>query len=486
MAKIRRVEFIGSNIIRKKRVAAYARVSMQTELLLHSLSAQVSALSGEIQENPEWEFAGVFVDVGISGRSIDNRTEFLKMIQECENGKIDMVLVKSISRFARDIVDFLTVIRKLNGLGVDVYFEREKIHTISSEGEIVLTLMAAFAQAESENISQNIKWTIRKLFEEGEANCHHAPYGYRWDGEMYRIVPEQGEIVKRIYASYLAGDSAYKIANELAAEGIVGNKNIPLDESTIKDILTSESYMGTQILQKNYMITPTQRRRNKGQLPRYAVDGMFEPLVSPEDFAKAVEIRKARAEAAPNRNPPNNIFTGIVKCGTCGRSVSRRMAKGIPMLVCNGKERCLGCDMVRVKESDLLEACGDRSLVQSITIYDAYFLITLKNGQTRKVTRSYGGHRKKCAFSSRVLCGNCGGTYHRASWNRRKVWICPKTKAVCSSSNLPDDELRKAAKSILGEHYEQEFVSRIRSVVVFVDRLEFTYKNGEIIKWQRR
>ena len=201
---------------------------------MHSLSAQVSCYSSLIQKNPEWEYAGVYADEGITGTSTVHRDEFNRLVADCEAGKIDMVLVKSISRFARDTVDCLNTTRYLKELGIAVYFEREKINSLAEDGELMLTLLASFAQEESRSISENIKWATRKRFEKGIPNGHKAPYGYEWDGEVFRIIPEQGEVVKEIYIRYLAGESAYIIAKTLAERGVtgqMGNLTVKLSHS---------------------------------------------------------------------------------------------------------------------------------------------------------------------------------------------------------------------------------------------------------------
>ena len=220
MPKISKITTQMPMLVRRKRVAAYARVSMETEQLLHSLSAQVSYYNALIQKNPNWEYAGVYVDEGITGTSTKHREDFKRLIADCKARKIDMILVKSISRFARDTVDTLKTTRFLKTLGIDVYFERENIHSMSEDGEFLLTLLASYAQEESRSISENIKWATRKKFEAGISNGHKAPYGYSWDGEMYRIIPAQGEVVKEIYRRYLTGESAYGIAKILADRGI--------------------------------------------------------------------------------------------------------------------------------------------------------------------------------------------------------------------------------------------------------------------------
>ena len=200
MPKIIKIMPKKAELKQRLRVAAYARVSTDEKDQQHSFSAQISYYNNLIQKNHEWEFAGIYADLGISGTSTRNREEFHRLLTDCELGKIDMVIVKSISRFARDTVDTLKTVRHLKDLGIAVYFERERINSLSADGELLLSLLASFAQEESRSISENIKWAVRKKFEQGIPNGHKAPYGYRWDValEMFRIIPEQGRFVKEI------------------------------------------------------------------------------------------------------------------------------------------------------------------------------------------------------------------------------------------------------------------------------------------------
>ena len=181
-----------------------------------------------------------------------------------------------------------------------------------------MTLLASFAQEESRSIGDNIRWGVRRRFADGISNEHKPPYGYTWDGEMFRIVPVEGEIVKEIFRRYFAGESAYAIAKSLAGRGITGRQGRPIEQTTVKDILSNISYTGTMALQKNYISEGHIHKRNKGELPIYMVDGMFEPLVSRDDFDKTEEIRKQRAEQSCNRNPVLMPFSGMVRCGCCG------------------------------------------------------------------------------------------------------------------------------------------------------------------------
>lgn len=502
MAKIRRIEPILPIIKTRKKVAAYARVSMETELLHHSLSAQVSHYSTLIQSNPEWEYAGVYADEGITGTSTKKRDEFNRLMGDCDAGKIDLVLVKSVSRFARDTVDTLNATRHLKDLEIDVFFEREGIHSMSKEGELLLTLLAAFAQAESQSISENVKWGIRKRFKLGIPNGNKAPYGYRWNGDGFSIIPEQGTVVKEIYRRYLAGESAYSIAKRLANKGIKGQSGVPMDDSTIKNILSSNSYTGTMILQKNFFTEGHKRKKNRGELPMYAVEEMFEPLVSEADFEQAKQIMKERAESMPNRNPELTAFSGRVRCANCGCSISRRTSKYGKKWVCNTKERKGKgiCDFRDIYETELENAASKaltldgfdadavRSRVELILIDNAYIIFRLKNGTVKSVLREY--KKGYSGFSSRLFCGCCGGMLEADNWNmgpagqkkKYKVWVCRE----CSAKREFDSTFRMAAQALFHEEKcDGLFAQHIEKAINYDDRIDFYYKEGKVISWQK-
>lgn len=236
---IRRIEAQIPITTRKKRVAAYARVSLDTERLENSLSAQISYYSAFIQRNPSWEYAGVFADNGISGTSTD-RTEFQRLMAECEAGHIDIILTKSISRFARNTLDTLTAVRRLRELGIEVQFEKEHIHTLSDKGELLLTLLASFAQEESRSISENVKWGVRKRMKKGIPNGRFRILGYRWQGDKLVIVPEEAAVVRRIYQDFLDGKSRLETERALNDEGIRTINRCRFQDSSLKVILTKE------------------------------------------------------------------------------------------------------------------------------------------------------------------------------------------------------------------------------------------------------
>lgn len=221
MAKsIMRIDAKKPDLLQRKRVAAYARVSMDTERLMHSLSVQVSYYSELIQNTPGWEYAGVYADEGISGTKMDSRPEFIRMLADCEAGKIDIILTKSLSRFARNTVDTLNVVRRLKELGIEVRFEKERINSLEDEGELLITIMASFAQEEVRSLSENVKWGLRKRFEQGVPNGRFHVYGYRWEGDHLVIQPDEATIVRRIFQNFLQGKSRLETEREFAAEGI--------------------------------------------------------------------------------------------------------------------------------------------------------------------------------------------------------------------------------------------------------------------------
>ena len=241
MRKINKIEPLMPTLPSRKKVAAYARVSLETARLQHSLSAQVSYYSELIQSNPEWEYAGVYADDGITGTK-STRAEFQRMLQDCEDGKIDIILTKSISRFARNTVDLLETVRHLKELGIEVRFEKERINSLSGDGEVMLTLLASFAQEEIISLSNNVKWGTRKSMEQGIPNGHFRVFGYRREGDQLVIVPEEAAIVRRIFQNFLDGKSRLETEREFAAEGITTREGKRWVDSNIKVV----AFCGTQ------------------------------------------------------------------------------------------------------------------------------------------------------------------------------------------------------------------------------------------------
>ena len=255
------------NIPKLTRVAAYARVSSGKDAMLHSLSAQISYYSDMIQRHPGWQYAGVYADEAITGTK-DTRNGFLRLLASCRAGDVDMVITKSISRFARNTVTLLGTVRDLKALGVDVYFEEQNIHTMSSDGELMLTILASYAQEESRSASENQKWRIRKNFEAGMPWVGNM-LGYRLQNGEYRIIPEEAAVVKRIYSDYLSGMGYAAICKALNEDGITTKDGYPWKTGTLMKVLRNYCYTGNLLLQKKYRENHITKRTmdNHGEKP---------------------------------------------------------------------------------------------------------------------------------------------------------------------------------------------------------------------------
>ena len=315
----------------RKRVAAYARVSMETERLHHSLSAQVSYYSKLIQSNPEWEYVGVYADDGITGTKASKREEFQRMLNDCEAGKIDIILTKSISRFARNTVALLETVRHLKKLGIEVRFEKENINSLSGDGEVMMTLLASFAQEEIISLSNNVKWGVRKRMEQGIPNGHFRIFGYRWEGDQLVIKPDEAAIVRRIFQNFLDGKSRLETEREFEAEGITTANGCRWVDSNIKVVLTNITYTGSLLLQKEFIEDPITKRRkkNRGELPQYYVEDTHEAIIDMETFQYVQEEMARRKELGAFANKSLNItcFTSKLKCSKCGCSYVRNQRK---------------------------------------------------------------------------------------------------------------------------------------------------------------
>ena len=323
---------------RQLRVAAYCRVSTDDEEQLTSYEAQKNYYTDKIMTNKEWTMAGIFADEGITGTSARKRPEFLRMIRQCKQGKIDIVLTKSISRFARNTVDCLNYVRALKELGIAVIFEKENMNTLEIDSEILITMLGAFAQSESESISANVRWGKRRAMKEGKAiiNYKHL-YGYRKgaDGRP-EIIPEQAEIVRKIYDLFLCGTPIRGILEYLNANSIPNiSGGSQWAKNTVNSILTNEKYCGDVLLQKTYIDDCINKKvkKNTGQLPMYLVQNHHEGIISRETFdaAQAELARRSAGKSPSKKNAPTGrgrysskyALSDRLYCGECGTRYQR-------------------------------------------------------------------------------------------------------------------------------------------------------------------
>ena len=366
--------------ISKKRVAAYCRVSLESERMNHSLSAQVSYYSSLIQSNPLWEYKGVYSDEGISGTSVE-RKGLQSLLKECRKGKIDIILTKSISRLARNTTELLKITRELKDRNIEIRFEKENISTLSSDGELMLTLLASFAAEEALSVSQNTRWAISKRFEKGLESGSPVAFGYkRNENGEYTIDKKKAKVVRNIFMDYLDGLSPHRIAEKYS-----------LSYSTIWQMLRNEKYKGDILLQKTYStfdITHKShtRKRNTGEKPRYYVKNSHPAIVSPAVFDTVQEMIKQKIVEGKvyKRNP----FTSIITCSCCGRKYRRRKTdgkNGKHYWKCTSKIECKSCDSKNIDEEFLIALFKkyNREII-SIKTDGREFDITLKGGKHEK------------------------------------------------------------------------------------------------------
>ena len=310
------------SVSKKRRVAGYARVSTDLEDQRSSYAAQCDYYTSYIRGRADWEFVGLYSDEGVSATSTRRREGFNQMVEDALAGKIDLIVTKSVSRFARNTVDSLSTIRKLKEKGCECYFEKENIWTFDAKGELLLTIMSSLAQEESRSISENCTWGVRKRFADGKASVPFGRFlGYDRgaDGSLV-INQEQAGTVRRIYGMFLQGHSPYRIAKMLTEEGIPtpGGRKV-WGGAVVESILTNEKYKGDALLQKVYTVDFLSKKKqvNRGQVPQYYVEGSHPAIIEPSVFDGVQKLMKAR-RPGKNRKSSVGIFSGKIKCGDCG------------------------------------------------------------------------------------------------------------------------------------------------------------------------
>ena len=386
MRIVTQTRFPKMNIPKLKRVAAYARVSSGKDAMLHSLSAQVSYYSELIQNHSGWQYVGVYADEALTGTK-ENRENFQRLLADCRDGKVDLIITKSISRFARNTVTLLKTVRELKTLGVDVFFEEQGIHSLSADGELMLTILASYAQEESRSASENIKWRVRHGFENGRT-WNATVLGYRFDGGSYIVLEEEAETVRLIFDSYLQGQGTTAIANMLNAQNRPSRFGNAWGQTAVMKVLRNYTYTGNLLLQTTFSENHLTKRKqqNNGELPMYHIRDAHEAIIPLEQFnAVQEEIKRRSAEFyKPHKNKGQYAFSGMVECGCCGKHYRRKTTTGGQVWICptfNAKGKT-ACPSKQIPESVLeaivdevggigkitaLQACNDNTLVLTLT-----------------------------------------------------------------------------------------------------------------------
>lgn len=315
---------------KKLRVCAYARVSTNSKEQADSYAAQVAYYSELIEENPMWEFAGIFADEALTGTKVKGRTEFQQMIQECEDGNIDLIITKSFTRFARNTVECIQTIRKLKEISVGIYFEKENLNTLTEKSELMIAILSSIAQGESEDFSGNNRWATVHRFETGTYIIGTPAYGYcnDEDGNL-TINPKEAEVVRWIFESYLNGAGTSWIAKKLNEEGVPTKRTAKhWQESVIKEILKNPVYEGDILHQKTFTEStfPFEQKVNKGEVAQYLIEDNHPPIITREEAQAVRDIIKYRTDILNNTGNGTNryIFSGRIICGECGNHFRRQ------------------------------------------------------------------------------------------------------------------------------------------------------------------
>ena len=389
------------SMVKKVKVAAYARVSTEKEEQEDSFERQVEYYTVKIKSNPEWDFVEVYADPGITGTRAEKRPNFMRMFEDCRDGKIDKILVKSISRFARNTVDALNYIRELKDMSVSVCFENENIDTLTPGGEVLITILAAMAEQESRTMSTNIKWSYQKKFQNGEVTLNtKMMLGYKKTGTdedghtIYEIEESEAAIVRRIFREYIAGVTATRICRGLEADGILTKTGkIKWQTSVIRSILSNEKYTGNAVLGKTFKadVLSKKRQKNTGQAPMYYVEDTHPAIIDREMWELARREEKRRNEVkersiGAGRYSSKYALSGLLTCAHCGHAMRRQLrtvgsGKKIPSWGCtyrieNGRHYCV--DSRNIREDVLLEAYL-RSLNKIAGNIDDYLRVIRQN-----------------------------------------------------------------------------------------------------------
>ena len=399
MPTIRTILPQNTNEVPVLRVAAYCRVSSDSEDQQHSFGAQTEYYTKLIGENPLWTLADIYADEGITGTSMKRRDEFKRMIADCKKGKIDRILTKSVSRFARNTVDCLETVRLLSGLGISILFEKEQIDTAKMSSEVILAFMSTQAQDESASISGNMLWSYEKRMKNGTFLGCKAPFGYRLEKGALVIYEEEAETVRWIFRQYLSGQGARAIADALNSKGQnAGNKTGIWRVFTVQHILKNERYMGDALLQKTCTTTADgishKKVNNKGTHTQYYVENSHPAIIPREEF---LAVQAALEKYRQRKSKAGNKYAGLIKCSACGCSFTR-LTTGY--WVCGSRKRLgFACPNISVDERSLSLAI-ERALR---TIRDNPELIGETVNYLDRLQQTASGSRQKISAIDRSI-----------------------------------------------------------------------------------
>lgn len=504
-----------TNEARRLRVAAYARVSTNNEEQLTSYEAQVDYYTRYIQAKDEWEFVAVYTDEGISATNTKKRDGFNRMVADALAGRIDLIITKSISRFARNTVDTLTTVRKLKEKGIEVYFEKENIRTLDGKGELLITIMSSLAQEESRSISENVTWGQRKRFADGKVNLPYGRFlGYcKGPDNLPEIVEEEAAIIRLIYRLFLYGKSPSAIAAYLTGEGITtpGGKTV-WRAKVVESILTNEKYKGDALLQKKFTVDFLTKKQkvNEGEVPQYYVANSHPAIIEPEVF-DLVQYEMKRRKEDGRFTSCTHPFSGKIVCGHCGGFYGSKVwHSNTPnralVWQCNEKHRGQHCKTPHFTEADIQAAflaAFNIVLGSRDEIMEAYNEVM----EALTDTADLDAERDQLENESEVVMGlirkaiadNAQKAMDQREYERKYTGFCERYEAARQRlAEIEAQRLERTAKrtkiamfldkltgcaELVTEFDEELWYSTVDFVTVYEDkRMVFTFRDGKEIE----
>ena len=516
-AKVARFTPINTGTQAKKRVAAYARVSTDTDEQLSSYEAQVDYYTRYIQEKEDWEFVNVYTDEGISATDTKKREGFKRMIKDALNCEIDMIITKSVSRFARNTVDTLTTVRQLKEKDVEVYFEKENIFTLDSKGELLITIMSSLAQEESRSISENVTWGQRKRFADGKVSLPYGRFlGYeKGEDGSPKIIEKEAKVVRLIYKLFLEGKTPSGIAKHLTNKGVPtpsGKQQWPY--STILSILQNEKYKGDALLQKTITVNFLTKKKkiNEGEVPQYYVEQSHEPVVSPETF-ELVQEEFRRRKSAGKYTSAINCFASRIVCGDCGGFYGRKVwhsgtKYACTIWQCNKKfHKKEFCSTPHLKEEVVKRAftqAFNSLITDKDTILESYDKIIAKITNCKRQEKELQKIEEECAaieaVIEKLIAENARKAIEQSEYNSKyKEYAAKYNKMQKRKQELNAEiamsiarhnqmkafikELKKQ-EQLLSEFDESLWCATLNAVVVKSEHeVVFQFKDGTELPW---
>ena len=350
----------------KLKVAAYCRVSTDGADQESSIKIQREHFTSLAAAHPDWQFVGIYADI-VSGTKKEKRPELNRLLSDCDAGRINLVLIKSVSRFARNTTDLLEMVRSLTARGTDIFFERENIDTRTMDSEFLLTILASLAEDESHSISDNCRWGLQKRFQDGSYRAANAPYGYDLADGNYAVNEAETEIVKEIFSRYLKGETMVGIARDLNERGVPtkrsgqvwkGQEIAPTWTTySISSILKNVSYTGNQVFQKCYTDRSFRMCRNKGQYPQYHHEGHHPGIIDSDTFDAVQKMLEGNKPSVPYQKPEKSILSGMLTCGCCGSNIIRNKNRvGNVYWICRKRRKdASACNLPSIRTEDFIQ-----------------------------------------------------------------------------------------------------------------------------------